>query len=184
LESLKMETFRHLDEHGDPDSPEADPKVNTRRRIIARLRAYMEKPNKEGDYGPGRETLRPHVEDWIERWRRARNMMLGASFEPDALKVITQAFDEAWGSIADNYKSAEQVEAARIRLANAMLSVASDGSRDVEILKHAALRVMEATTPADAKTTVPQSPTIVAQVRRPAGPDQRADTDPLRSTDS
>jgi hypothetical protein len=69
-------------------------------------------------------------------------MIVNASFGPDALKVITQAFDEAWTSIADQYKSAEQVEAARVQLANAMLSVASDGSRDVQVLKHAALLVM------------------------------------------
>jgi hypothetical protein len=74
---------------------------------------------------------------------RARKMLVDAAFGPDALKVITQAFDEAWGSIADNYKSAEQVEVARIQLANAMLCVASDGSRDVKVLKHAALRVMK-----------------------------------------
>jgi hypothetical protein len=61
---------------------------------------------------------------------------------PDALRVITQAFDEAWASIADQYKSAEQIEAARVQLANAMLSVASDGSRDVAILKEAALKAM------------------------------------------
>jgi hypothetical protein len=35
------------------------------------------------------------------------------------------------------------VEAARIQLANAMLSVASYGSRDVGVLKHAALLVMK-----------------------------------------
>jgi hypothetical protein len=69
-------------------------------------------------------------------------MLVDAAFGPDTLKVITQAFDEAWSSIAGQYQSAEQVEAARIRLANAMLSVASDGSRDVKVLKHAALLVM------------------------------------------
>jgi hypothetical protein len=35
------------------------------------------------------------------------------------------------------------VEAARIQLANAILSVASDGSRDVQVLKHAALLIMK-----------------------------------------
>jgi hypothetical protein len=69
-------------------------------------------------------------------------MLVDAAFGPDALKVITQAFDEAWTSIADQYKSAEQIEAARVQLANAMLSVASDGSRDVENLKHAGLLIM------------------------------------------
>jgi hypothetical protein len=69
-------------------------------------------------------------------------MIAGASLGPDALKVITQAFEEVWASIADQYKTAEQVDAARVQLANAMLSVANDGSRDVQVLKHAALLVM------------------------------------------
>ena len=73
---------------------------------------------------------------------RARKMLVDAAFGPDALKVITQAFDEAWATIADQYKSAEQVEAARIQLANAMLFVASDGSRDVAVVKESALKVI------------------------------------------
>ena len=59
---------------------------------------------------------------------RARKMLVDAAFGPDALKVITQAFDEAWASIADKYKSAEQVEAARIQLANAMLCRTAAGT--------------------------------------------------------
>ena len=74
---------------------------------------------------------------------RARKMLVDAAFGPDALRVITQAFEEAWASIADQYKTPDQVEAARIQLANAMLSVASDGSRDVKVLKRAALLVMK-----------------------------------------
>jgi hypothetical protein len=79
---------------------------------------------------------------------RARKMIIDASFGPDALRVITQAFDEAWTSIADRYNTDQQMEAARVQLANAMLSVASDGSRDIEVLKHAALLVMRGDFPA------------------------------------
>ena len=73
---------------------------------------------------------------------RARKMLVDAAFGPDALKVITRAFEEAWASIADQYTTPDQIEAARVRLANVMLSIASDGSRDVEVLKHAALQVL------------------------------------------
>jgi hypothetical protein len=60
---------------------------------------------------------------------------------PDALKVIVKAFDEAWVMIGGNYDSAS-VEAARLKLANAVLSVAREDSRDVEALKQAALEAM------------------------------------------
>jgi hypothetical protein len=69
-------------------------------------------------------------------------MIVGASFGPDALKAITQAFDEAWTSIADQYHTPVQIDAARMQLAQAVLSVASESSRDVEVLKQAVLQVM------------------------------------------
>jgi hypothetical protein len=43
---------------------------------------------------------------------KARQLIDGASYGPDALKVIVKAFDEAWVMIAGNYDSAS-VEAAR-----------------------------------------------------------------------
>jgi voltage-gated potassium channel Kch len=64
-----------------------------------------------------------------------------APYGPDALKAISQAFDEAWSAIAGNF-SGEATEAARLRLADALLSVASDDSRDVEALKISALAAM------------------------------------------
>jgi hypothetical protein len=66
------------------------------------------------------------------------------SFGPDALKVVTQAFGEAWSSIEARYKTPNEMEAARIQLANATLAVATETSRDVEVLKRAALQVMGA----------------------------------------
>jgi hypothetical protein len=72
---------------------------------------------------------------------KARQLIDGASYGPDALKVIVKAFDEAWVMIAGNYDSAS-VEAARLKLAKAVLSVAREDSRDVEALKQAALEAM------------------------------------------
>jgi hypothetical protein len=67
----------------------------------------------------------------------------GASFGPDALKAIGQAFDEAWAQIAGNFgDDPNDIERARYRLAHAMLSIASDDSRDTEVLKRAALEEM------------------------------------------
>jgi hypothetical protein len=69
-------------------------------------------------------------------------LISGTAFGPDALKIVTQAFDEAWSSIAHQYRTPDEMEAARIQLANATLAVASEASRDVEVLKQAALQAM------------------------------------------
>ena len=74
---------------------------------------------------------------------RARQLIDGASFGPDALRAIGDAFDAAWAEISDKFGTGPvAIEAARLRLANAVLSVASEDSRDVEVLKRAALHVM------------------------------------------
>ena len=76
---------------------------------------------------------------------KARHLIESASFGPDALKVIGQAFDEAWALIAGNFGSDPLViESARLSLANAILGVATDASRDVEDLKQAGLKAMSA----------------------------------------
>jgi hypothetical protein len=73
--------------------------------------------------------------------RRAEKLMNGISFGPEALKAIAAAFDAAWGDIADHFRSEPAAkEAARQRLATALLSIASEDSRSVEVLKRAALQ--------------------------------------------
>jgi hypothetical protein len=53
------------------------------------------------------------------------------------------AFDAAWAQIAGNFGSdPAAIDAARLRLAGALLSVADDNSRDVEALRQAALQRM------------------------------------------
>jgi hypothetical protein len=74
---------------------------------------------------------------------KARQLIDGASFGPDALKAIGRAFDEAWAQIAANFgDDAEDIDKARYRLATAMLSVSDEDSRNVEALKRAALEAM------------------------------------------
>jgi hypothetical protein len=73
----------------------------------------------------------------------ARQLIDNASFGPVALKAIGEAFDAAWTEIAGGFVSDPIViEAARLKLANAILSLAKQDSRDVEALKRAALEVM------------------------------------------
>ena len=74
---------------------------------------------------------------------KARHLIDDASFGPEALKAIGEAFDAAWHDIAANFGNHPQdIELARVRLANAVLSVACEESRDVEALKNGALQAM------------------------------------------
>jgi hypothetical protein len=74
---------------------------------------------------------------------KARQLVDGPSYGPEALKAIGQAFDEAWLTIAGNFGDDPlDVEKARIRLATALLSVAHEDSRDAEVLKNGALEAM------------------------------------------
>jgi hypothetical protein len=73
----------------------------------------------------------------------ARRLIQRASYGPDALKVIGQAFDEAWASIEPNFGSDPvTIEVARLKLAQAILSAARANSHDAEALKRSALEAM------------------------------------------
>ena len=74
---------------------------------------------------------------------KASKLIDGASFGPEALKAIGRAFDDAWLEIAGNIGNDRQdIDAARLRLANAILSIADDDTRNVAVLKRAALQRM------------------------------------------
>jgi hypothetical protein len=53
-----------------------------------------------------------------------------------------QAFDEAWVLIAGNFATPEEIEIAKLLLADAILSVATQGSCDVVALKSGALQAL------------------------------------------
>jgi hypothetical protein len=74
---------------------------------------------------------------------KALRLIDGSSYGPEALKAIGQAFDEAWRSIATNFgDDPRDVQKARLKLASALLSIASNDSRDVQTLKNSALETM------------------------------------------
>jgi hypothetical protein len=60
---------------------------------------------------------------------------------PEDLTVLRGAFDAAWSIIAGNFAD-DSIAAGRLRLANALLSVADEDCRDVKALKNAALEAM------------------------------------------
>jgi hypothetical protein len=74
---------------------------------------------------------------------KARHLIDRASYGPETLKAMGQAFDEAWREIAGNFGSdPTEIEAVRLKLADALLSVAAEDSRDVDALKNGALQAM------------------------------------------
>ena len=73
---------------------------------------------------------------------RARRIIEGAAFGPEVLKLVTQAFDEAWDVVAHKFTADEQ-DHARAELAEAVMNVAREDSAEVERVREAALRAMQ-----------------------------------------
>lgn len=75
---------------------------------------------------------------------RARKLIGDSSYGPDTLKVVFQAFDEAWNEVAPLTSQDEMaVEAARLKLASIVLTVlATSETLDAEQIKSAALMQM------------------------------------------
>ena len=74
---------------------------------------------------------------------KARQLIEGTTFGPEALKAVIAAFDAAWSEISSTLGTDPAViESARVRLAEAVLSVADEDSSDVQALKTGALQAM------------------------------------------
>jgi hypothetical protein len=73
----------------------------------------------------------------------ARQLIDSASYGPDALKIVYQAFDDARASIAGNFGDDPAViEAARIKLAKVILTFPPEKIRDPQQVKNSALQDM------------------------------------------
>ena len=74
---------------------------------------------------------------------KARELVASASYGPEALKIVCQAFDAAWNNIAANFGDDPVIiEAARLKLANIILSFPHDKIRDAEQVKRSALQIL------------------------------------------
>jgi hypothetical protein len=75
---------------------------------------------------------------------KARSLIGRAAYGPDVLKVLFEAFDNAWAAIADSCGTDPQsIEASRIRLANIILALAHDrATPDADELRDSALRIL------------------------------------------
>jgi len=73
----------------------------------------------------------------------ARLLIARASFGPDTIKAMGEAFDQAWAEIAFHFEGDPLVrDSARQSLAEAVLGAAGDSIPDVQGLKEASLRAM------------------------------------------
>jgi hypothetical protein len=71
----------------------------------------------------------------------ARRHINSASLGPVALNAIGQAFDDAWEELASSVSGRPSaIEAAKLRLANIVLSLATEAARDPIALKNEAVR--------------------------------------------
>jgi hypothetical protein len=78
-----------------------------------------------------------------EGMMRARNYISSSAYDPDAIEVILAAFEGAWAEIQHHfYDSPLSMELARIRLADELLAIAEQSSRDPLELKNRALQAM------------------------------------------
>jgi len=74
---------------------------------------------------------------------RAAKILAGCTYGAETLRIIGKAFDDAWADIAVHFAGdTGRAEAARERLAHAVLVAAMEDSRDPEPIKTMALQIM------------------------------------------
>jgi hypothetical protein len=73
---------------------------------------------------------------------QARRLLDAAPFEPETIKVLKQAFDAAWVSIAPSILP-DRVDDTRLSLAHAIVAHAGTGDWDSESLKQVALEAVQ-----------------------------------------
>src|SRR5262245_59095303 len=74
---------------------------------------------------------------------KARQSIASASYGPDKLKALGEAFDDAWERVAPHVsKRADAVEAARLTLADIVLGLAKAGHFDAQQLADASVKLI------------------------------------------
>ena len=77
---------------------------------------------------------------WDGAGMRARQLISGAGFPPGTLKVVLDAFEDAWAELASTVTGDPTVvEAARLSLAEIVLGIAKAGPIDHDRIKAAAV---------------------------------------------
>ena len=74
---------------------------------------------------------------------KAHQLIADATFDPDQLKFIRKAFDDAWEQIAPQVSQRpDAIEAGRLKLASIVLSLAKRGTLDPKALTDEAVKLM------------------------------------------
>ena len=74
---------------------------------------------------------------------KAREIIEGAIYDPADFQTIGKAFDDAWAQLEPDVGTSRQaIEAARIKLANVVLSVATNGITSPGEMTESALKLM------------------------------------------
>lgn len=78
---------------------------------------------------------------------KARQMIFGTTFDPEALSMLAELFDEVWTSVASLYgDDRRSIEEARTRLATIIIELAKDRQfSPLEIARTAARHMREKT---------------------------------------
>ena len=66
----------------------------------------------------------------------------GSSFGPDVLKILSDAFDEAWQAVVGNFSPTEY-DQARDTLAEALMAGVREDSDEVERLRDVGIRAIQ-----------------------------------------
>ena len=77
---------------------------------------------------------------------RAQKIIEGAAFGPDVLKVLSEAFDEAWAAVEGKFQPHEH-EVAREVLAIYMTTIMRNDSHDIAMLREAGVRSIQSAYP-------------------------------------
>lgn len=76
---------------------------------------------------------------------KARRLIESASYDPEQLKALRKAFDDAWAQISPGVSTRPAaIEAARLKLAEIVLGLAKNGNLDPQKLADAAVQLMQA----------------------------------------
>jgi hypothetical protein len=71
---------------------------------------------------------------------KARQLIDEACFDNSTRNMVNRAFDQAWAVLAKKYRSPLATEAARLKLANIVVSLAREGEREADRLADCAVR--------------------------------------------
>jgi hypothetical protein len=83
-----------------------------------------------------------------------RSLIDTASYDPDTLKMLGQAFDDVWREMAGNYHAQAMIEDRRNRLATIILGLADGGERDLARMKTCATKILARGVSLNASDTV------------------------------